>query len=89
MDKYEYNLKLEEITKLADQGYYEDAADIILFYSTITLHVFKVYYTKNTLSNRGFSQFFRLTGSFSPEISKKEAAVFLRLPDTLIWSYRF
>lgn len=29
MDKYEYNLKLEEITKLADQGYYEDAADII------------------------------------------------------------
>ena len=25
MDKYEYNLKLEEITKLADQGYYEDA----------------------------------------------------------------
>ena len=62
---------------------------IILFYSTITLHVFKVYYTKNTLSNRGFSQFFRLTGSFSPEISKKEAAVFLRLPDTLIWSYRF
>jgi len=53
---------------------------IILFYSTITLHVFKVYYTKNTLSNRGFSQFFRLTGSFSPEISKKEAAVFCGSP---------
>ncbi len=29
MDKYEYNLKLEEITRLVDQGYYEDAMDIV------------------------------------------------------------
>ena len=29
MDKYEYNLKLEDITRLVDQGYYEDAMDIV------------------------------------------------------------
>jgi len=29
VDKYEYNLKLEEITRLVDQGYYEDAMDIV------------------------------------------------------------
>lgn len=28
MDKYEYNLKLEEIDKLVDQGAYEQAADV-------------------------------------------------------------
>ena len=28
MDKYEYNLKLEEIDKLVDQGAYEEAADV-------------------------------------------------------------
>ncbi len=28
MDKYEYNLKLEEIDKLVDQGSYEEAADV-------------------------------------------------------------
>ena len=28
LDKYEYNLKLEEIDKLVDQGAYEEAADV-------------------------------------------------------------
>ena len=54
MDKYEYNLKLEEIDKLVDQGAYEEAADVADAVDWKTANKFWSAPTKNHRSGKMF-----------------------------------